>query len=445
MSAAGRPYDLAVERVIPRARPLESRPAPGLRRSIDAPGLRHDAVLAALGIALLAALTSRRLDALTQPHFYAEDGTAFFAAAHDSPALQALLTPLGGYLVVFQRVVALVFTPLGLSPAAVAFAITGFAMQALPPLFFVTRRFRTIVADDRARIGMAILYVLVWNQELSGNLTNSQWHLAVLAFLVLLASPPRSLPARAFDVAVLLLSGLSGPYALVLLPIAWVMHRGWLDRWRRIELALLGSTALVQLGLLAFSLGAHDRGAVPLGISASALPYIVSNQLLVRFADAEIHSGSWVAALAVSTGALLVLACGLWRGSRALRCLIVFGLAVAGLGLLSPYGVLPRGATWWDAASSGQAVMRYFFIIAVALVAAALAAANALRRPMSRRGWTAVIVAAVVLSAAMHWGYTVAPPQHLDRYQAALAGAPRGSVVTVPIYPSGWEMRLTAR
>ena len=43
--------------------------------------------------------------------------------------------------------------------------------------------------------------------------------MAVLAFLVLVAAPPKSHRGRGFDITVLVIAGLSGPYVFFLLPL----------------------------------------------------------------------------------------------------------------------------------------------------------------------------------------------------------------------------------
>lgn len=62
------------------------------------------------------------------------------------------------------------------------------------------------------------------------NVTNAQVQLALLSFLVLVAAPATTLAWRSFDAAVLLLSGLSGPFCLLLVPVAVVAW--WQGRTR---------------------------------------------------------------------------------------------------------------------------------------------------------------------------------------------------------------------
>src|SRR5262249_31253922 len=129
-------------------------------------------VLAALFLLFAGLLLARRPEVITQPQFYAEDGADWFTAAHNS-GLASLLEPGPGYLTLFSRIIGALFAPLGLVGAARAFAIVGLAVQALPPLLFASPRLRPVVRDDRARIAISVLYVLIPNAELTGNLVNT--------------------------------------------------------------------------------------------------------------------------------------------------------------------------------------------------------------------------------------------------------------------------------
>ncbi len=401
---------------------------------------------AVLFVASLGLLVSRRPDLLTQPHFYAEDGQLFFAGAHNLPAWQTVLTPVAGYLLVFQRLVALAFTPLGLSHAAIAFALVALAIQVLPPLFFASSRFRSIIPDDRVRYGVAAIYLLLSNAELTGSLTNSQWHLAVLAFLVLIAAPPRTRAGRVFDVSVLLISGLTGPYALLLLPLALLFNRKHLGVWQRVEVGVLAAVALVQLGFVVAGLHAGARSNAPLGASAENLVFIIANQTLGRFAGGYLPYTALVAAVALAAGIVILLTTGARNGPRSLRYFIGFAVALAASGLIVPYGAVTPGATVWYTMAYGVWGMRYFFLIPIALVLSALVLTR--RRGVTSRSrpvWAAVIVGAVLISASTQWEYASVPAQHLDQYQALLDAAPAGNVVAIPIEPTGWVMRVVAR
>ena len=81
------------------------------------------------------------------------------------------------------------------------------AVQVLPAVMVASHRYSSAVPDVRVRLLLATLYLVIPNSsEIFVNLTDAQWHLAVLSVLVVLALPATG-GWRVFDVAVLALSG----------------------------------------------------------------------------------------------------------------------------------------------------------------------------------------------------------------------------------------------
>jgi hypothetical protein len=407
-------------------------------------GLRSAAALAAVGVLYAVALASRNPGLLTDPTFFAEDGQNWFADAHNLSALHALLSPLGGYYELLPRLVALLLAPLGLRGAAVGFACVGLCVQVAPALLFASRRFRHVVASDRVRWLLSAAYLCLWPSELTGNLTASQWHLAVLAFLVLGAKPPHTRGGRCFDITALAVAGLTGPYALFLAPLGFVMHRRDLTRWRWTELGVLAVTAAVQLTVLAFALPSAHRAQV-LGASASDLVFAVTNQVLDRFGHWGINPAALPLAAAGAAAVALMLCGGFLRGPRLLRHFIVFAVAVAASGMLTPYSRLPDTRSAWDEISTGGGANRYFVYLVVAVVCSALVLLRRARLPRLGLPAGALVCALVLGSAAVQWRFPQPPSQHLAAYEAELSRAVPGTVITIPITPRHWDMQVIAR
>lgn len=405
-------------------------------------GVSTTAVLAALYVA---AVVTRRPDLIADPKFFGEDGQAWFADAHNLPALQALSTPVAGYYQFFQRLVGFAFNPLGLSGAAFAFASVAVAVQVMPALMFASKRFRGVIADDLSRYVLGFVYLLLAADDLTGNLTGTQWHLATLAFLVLIAAPPRSRAGRGFDVAALLVAGLTGPYALFLLPLCAWIHRGRIDQWRRAQLGVLAIGACVQLSLLVANLPTAHRTQL-LGASAPDFFLIVANQVLSRFSPWVLAQSALPAAVGVTVAISVLLFAGVVFGPRALRYLVAFATAIAATGLLTPYSRLPDSRPAWDVLATGAGGTRYFFLFAVATVLSVIVVGSQFRLQRVRvLLGAAAVVSVIVVTGLGAWQHRAPLSQHLDRYQALLDRSQPGTTLTIPIYPRGWEMRVTVR
>lgn len=206
---------------------------------------------------------------------------------------------------------------------------------------------------------LAALYLAIPNFEVHANITNAQWHLAILGFMVIVAIPSRRWWWRLLDLSVLVLCGLSGPFVILLAPIAlacWVARRG---RWALVVTAVTSGIGLLQ-GLTALaSLG--DRPAGPLGAGPRVLGDVVVNRVLLsgllgqQGTSATISAG-WshgtviTAVLAAAATVTVVLA--FWRGPLELRLLLAFGVMVLALSLAKPM-VDPVQPQWRQIALGG--------------------------------------------------------------------------------------------
>ena len=76
--------------------------------------------------------------------------------------------------------------PLGRLP--LLFVLVAVPVQVMPAALVASRRFATLVPSFSVRLLLALTYLLIPNSaEVNSNLTNAQWHLALLAFMVVVA------------------------------------------------------------------------------------------------------------------------------------------------------------------------------------------------------------------------------------------------------------------
>jgi hypothetical protein len=414
-------------------------------RRLSSPRSRRLAFGTLFLAALALALVARRPDALAHPQFYAEDGASWFADAYNLPPARALLSPLAGYYTFFQRAMAFLVAPLGIDRAPAAFAVIGFGMQLLPAAYFISSRMRPVVQSDSARLGLAALYVMIPARELGGNLTNTQWDLMILAFLVIFAAPPVGWSGRVFDLGALVLSGLTGPYALFLLPIAAIRWRARLTKWRSLQIAVLAGCCAVQLGIIAYlHLHGSSRTSHGLGGSAGDVAIIIVNQVLAAVSPIGLTAQTQVLAFTLAIGIVLILVMAATRGPDALRWFTILAACLAISGMASPYDAKPTKALWLELMGGGGA--RYFYALILALAfSLTWLAFHTSRRAVATP--TKCLLAGLCLLTVGQWQFTAysSPGTHPVQYGKVLGKAPEGATVTIPINPKGWTMTLVKR
>ncbi len=296
----------------------------------------------AIGIAIFAAMTFvvwlRCPTILTEARFWAEDGWVWYPAAYMT-GWHCLLVPVASYLQTLSRLVALFSLGFQLANAPRVFAWCAIIIQVAPAFFLISRRMEAAVPALGPRLAMSLLILLIpGEREVWVNVTNAQWHLALLAFLILAAGPAKNWPARLFDTAVLLVSGLSGPCGIFLLPVALLFYGLKRDRWTLCRLALVALTAGIQLSVI---LTSHLTRNDDLGATFARFLHIT---LVPIFGSATLgynvlsdggrsYTGGWLAGagvlpLAVSTlllaGALTAATTAFIRGPWVVRAFLIF-------------------------------------------------------------------------------------------------------------------------
>lgn len=398
--------------------------------------------LAALGAAFAVLVWLRKPDVLLHAELWGDDGWSWYPDAYAHGAL-SLLWPVNGYLNSLQRLVALAAQPLPLAWAPTVFALAALAIQVLPAVFLVSARMDRAWPGRWTRALFALIVLLLPNEiEFYVNLTNAQWNLALLAFLVLVADAPRSRAAWAFDSAVLLLCGLSGPFCLLLMPVALLELGEHRDGTRIARAALLGATALVQAGcLLAAPHG--GRTTAPLGAGPVVFARIAALQILLG-AELGYYAVSALPALAAFQGAalpLVVTAAGalltlvaLWRGGWLLRKFALFAALLLAGALASPQ--VTNTEPQWPVMAIPPMGNRYFTIPIICWVAVLFTLA-------ADRRWLPRIAGAALLLVLLAWGIPhdfhelPMPRTDFQDRARAFAAAPPGTRMEFPLHPPG--------
>jgi len=381
---------------------------------------------------------------LLHAELWGDDGWTFYPQAYNS-GLQCLLWPVNGYLNTFQRLGALfaVYTRVPLLWLPTVFAVIGLSVQFAVCVFLVSSRLGPLWKSWRARAAFAALYIYLPNSlETFGTLTNSQWHLALLAFLVVVSPPAVTAGWRLFDGVVLVLSSLSGPFSLIMVPFclaAFWKYRNMPGVTAELltRSILLCAGALVQASLL---LHGHSVRSGPLGASPLLLVRIISFQFflgllfglhaIVRIGRMSWWQAPWPAAT-IALAASLVCIVAFKRGAYLFRAFSIFAALLFAAELLSPVGT-----DGWAGLSHPVSGQRYFLVPMLALLGAFFVLA-AQKARLER--WTGLTAIAIVLCIGVPLDsfLTHMPPTDYEAKARAFDAAPPGTQANLPLHPYG--------
>ena len=394
------------------------------------------------GFALAALLIiARRPDAVTHAQFWAEDGSVFYPNVYNHGLLATLAVPVAGYFDTFGVLAAGASRLVSLSAAPLVSNLLAIAAQALPVGLLLSRRAGGLASDVRVRVLLAALYLaLPGGAETVGTAVNAQWHLAVAAAIVLFLTPPARGGERLLDTGVLLLAGLSGPFSILLAPLAWPVRRLRPERLPAFKPLVLSACAAIQiLSLAVFSHQAHPGFALvtrmhpALGANVEDLVRLIGGKTLLAPLVGE------AAALSQSTAALLVvgmlglLGCAwlLWRGSLELRVFLIFGLAVLAVSLWRPQLSSPA----WSVLAARGGGERYFLIPHLSVLAAMAWAACCARTRIARLAAVGLLASFALLAVPAGWSYPALTPTGFAAKAAAFEHSRAGTLWRFRVNP----------
>lgn len=409
------------------------------------------AVLCSVTFIAFVIIASHRPDALLNPQFLAEDGTYFYGQAYNLGGLRALGLPVAGYLVTSARLAGLIamFFPLSWGP--LVFNTLAILIQVLPVTFFFTSRFDALVPNRYARALIALLYVAMPNSfERDAAMTYSQWHIALLAFLVLVAARRSSRGWRLFDAATLLLAGLSGPFCVMLLPI--VIIQWWRSRDRFILFLLcLDVAAIVLQSIVLLTNFAGHRAHGPLGVDAMELARIVGGQLFLGgtlgmrgysvVGQLTWWSAGWLPLL-IAIGGTTFTTFALRRAPVELRLLWLFGALILAASLISP--VTDGPGTYWQRLAHPTWNLRYEFVLILAWFTTLVWLAGQHTQHVQRRAAVVLLALTFLIGIPFDWHDPPFTDYHFQAGVAAFDKLPRGASYTFQLNPVGanWVMTL---
>lgn len=390
------------------------------------------------------AIFSRDPSLFTHTQFYAEDATAWYAQAYSLGWLHSLLLPHAGYLSTIERLTADLTLALPLRWAPLPMMIVGLLVQALPVPILLSSACRNWTTLPM-RLAFAAAYVAMPNTaEVHVVITNSQWHLAFVLALLAFAASPATWFGRIACAGILLLGALSGPFALLLLPLVCVFWWFRRQRWSLVVLGLLAAGTLVQ-ALLALR-HPQQRFFQPLGASPALFARLIGGDVFVGTLLGSHGNGGRVGLawclIALVLGSALIVYC-LRHVSLEVRFFFGYCAIMLAAGLHTP-AFHPTTEPLWPLLLQA-AVRRYWFLPDLAVLFAVLwCAAFAQARAVRCIGLGFTILLCVGI--AKDWRI---PPMYdvgFHRTAAAFDAAPPGTHMTIPVFPGGiWKMDLVKR
>jgi hypothetical protein len=391
---------------------------------LQAISTRVGVVLLALAIIYLRTPTT-----FTNPQFWGEDITWFADARYTG--VSALITPVAGYLLTIERLVALLTSPF--SPA---FAPTIYNYADLLLTLLVVWIITSPRLDMPFRPLLAVAVVIVpMGREVLGTLTNIQWILPLGAFALLFMSASQSRSVLVAESIFLGLTAVSGPFSIFLAPMFLWRSVCTLSATERRRLTILSSVvclgAVIQIAVIVSNREALTNVVGPstfswtLWINMPVSLIMTSFRILPRFFTG---SGGAILGLIVLAAAAALASQRPYRAQKIF--ILMFSLLIAFSGMYKFRGML---------GAPGGIGSRYFYPGSVMLLWFVCC--------LSNQRFARPLLAGVVGFAELSLlpAITQTPQITVDlQWPAWMNYASSGLPLTVPTLPQGWYLDLPA-
>lgn len=386
---------------------------------------------------------------LLRPELWGDDGPHWYAQAYQY-GIGSLLIPISGYLNTVQRLGAILVQPLPLAWTPFLFQLVSILIQAAPAIFLVSPRMDGAWPDRTSRYLFALLFLVMPNApETSAGLTNSQWYLAILAFLLIVSSPPPSMAGRVVETLVLFLAGISGPFCVLLMPaVLWELYVAdraqRADVWRRAT--VLTVTCLIQ-GALILGISGERRADFPLGASFDLFVRIFSLiSLGAEFGYRSVSDFFHLGLTSVSPlpyvaafGSMALIVIAVVKGPRILAQYVIFAGGIFALSMAKPMISNPQ----WPPILLPPPGNRYFLFPMIAWWGALFVLAGLPQRGL-RIAARVLLAITVFVAVPRDWGDPLYyPPTDFIARARSFDAAPPGTTMEFDIHPPPWTFSLT--
>ena len=388
---------------------------------------------------------SRRVSQLTLPQFWAEDGQVWYADAYNHSFIHNLFLPDNGYLLVFERIVAQIVVVFPIRYAPLLFNVTAALAGIVPVVLIVSKRFENLFSKQWQRLVVAFIFIGLPNSwEVSLGITNSNWKFGCAVLLVAISNKPTTKAWRIFDTAIVVISGITGPFAIFILPVLLFRAVKEKNKWILWLSFLSLFTALIQLHYL---LESHSK-LMPRGILFFLKESVgvfagqaVFGALIGANGYAHVYPNfhSFSLQLIVAAIGLAILTFIFIKGIFELKAMILYSLAImlSGIATIRPTEYLSESFVMAPFSSA-----RYEYILLFTFAVGIFWVVVHEGRVLFRIVFLCLLWMVIFVAIPYDWFYPTMPNKNFNSYVAKFNSSKVGEKVVIPINPSPWKVVL---
>lgn len=396
---------------------------------------------------------------LSNPRFFAEEGSHYFAFARQESLFATLGAPLVDYFDILCVLGAEFATLFPLEHAPLATTLVGGIVQLLPVFLLLTLPIHGL-SGWRGLVAGLFCLVAPHSSDLWLTTTGAYWHVALAAFLLALEQPTRVSGRRGatWRLILLFMAGLCGPSSFILFPVFALMACKERRRVRVLQCAVLASCMAFQGWFLLRTYGTSEAGGELASSRYGAEgPLTLAVVIVTRSCGTLFLGPNWAAALgaklqelALSNSHGFVVLAGvtvvigivalvlLIRGPVAFTCVLAAAScacagAIAGLGPKLEYLEFRFGG-------------RYFYAANVLLFWGMLASMGTSRWKLNARSLIVSLFLMSLLSQSL-WQYRSTMTDHRawSDWRNEVRQARASGLGLLRIWPENWFVWLNGR
>jgi hypothetical protein len=386
-----------------------------------------------------------------------EDGGYWFLSAYNGHIFSSLFMPVAGYLQTISKLAGAISMLFPLEYAPFTFNLLAIFIKILPILFICSKRFNKIIPNPWVKIGLSLAYIALPNTaEIFVNITNTQWHLALLSILILIAEPAYNFKWKIFDYFFIALSCVSGPFCIFLVPAAGLRYL-WSSKEERANLRslyivfiLFTATQLIYLALNSDSSRMIQENRYNIGAFIKLITgqiYIASliGQKGYSLFLSHLHNlnnliSNSIIVLVFTVGSAISIFSFL-KGKKELKIFIIFCLTTFVFSLIRPMVPSNEALSQWQIMAMPGSATRYYFLPMIAFLVSAFSLINKKNiKPVKLIGILIIII--FVMRLQFDFFYKPWPNYHYQNQIQKLKQKSTGEYMEIQIVPEQYKIKL---